>query len=153
MYLKRLPVAGFERVYEIARCFRNEGIDRRHNPEFTQVELYAAYWDYKDLMKFVERMIKTIVEEVKGNLEVEFNNMTIDFSEFEHWEVPRKIKELTWIDVNQLDFEGLREEAEKLGLNVSDCNSWGEIVEKIRDEILEKGVEKSTFMYSISERG
>lgn len=108
-------VAGFERVYEIARCFRNEGIDRRHNPEFTQVELYAAYWDYKDLMKFAERMIKTVVEEVTGSLEVEFDNMTIDFSEFEHWEVPKKIKELTGIDVNQLDFEGLKKRQKDWG--------------------------------------
>jgi lysyl-tRNA synthetase class 2 len=80
LYLKRLIVGGYERVFEVARCFRNECADWSHNPEFTQIEFYVAYMDYRDLMKFTEEMIRDVVRAVTGNLIVEKNGKKIDFS-------------------------------------------------------------------------
>lgn len=80
LYLKRLIVGGFERVYEIARCFRNEGIDYSHNPEFTQVEFYVAYMDYLELMTFFERLVAAIAHTVTGGHTVEHTSGTIDFT-------------------------------------------------------------------------
>lgn len=83
LYLKRLIIGGLDKVYEIGRVFRNEDIDTRHNPEFTMLELYEAYADYKDMMKVTEEMICTVVEEVKGSLVIEYGNYEIDFSSWE----------------------------------------------------------------------
>lgn len=80
LYLKRLIIGGFEKVYEIGKDFRNEGIDKQHNPEFTQLEFYWAYADYEDLMKFTEDMIAEIIKEVKGGLKFEYQGITLDFS-------------------------------------------------------------------------
>lgn len=80
LYLKRLIVGGFQRVYEIARCFRNEGIDFSHNPEFTQVELYAAYMDYRELMNFTESLLRHVVEGVWGGLTAPAGRTAIDFT-------------------------------------------------------------------------
>jgi lysyl-tRNA synthetase class 2 len=80
LYLKRLIVGGFEKVYEIGRCFRNEGIDRDHNPEFTQVEFYIAYIDYLALMKFTEKLLVYLLSRVNRSLIVPFENNNIDFT-------------------------------------------------------------------------
>ncbi|HRR55578.1 MAG TPA: OB-fold nucleic acid binding domain-containing protein, partial [Acidobacteriota bacterium] len=83
LYLKRLVVGGLERVYELNRNFRNEGISTQHNPEFTMLEFYQAYSDYRDLMEFTEELFQQIVPEVCGEMEVEFRGQRIDFSHFE----------------------------------------------------------------------
>ncbi len=80
LYLKRLIVGGYERVFEVARCFRNECADWSHNPEFTQIEFYAAYMDYNDLMKFTEEMIKNVIKKVKSSYIIEKDDKKIDFS-------------------------------------------------------------------------
>lgn len=80
LYLKRLIIGGYERVFEVARCFRNECADWSHNPEFTQIEFYIAYMDYNDLMRFTEEMIKKVVKNVKGDLILEKDGQKIDFS-------------------------------------------------------------------------
>lgn len=80
LFLKRLIVGGFEKVYEIARCFRNEGIDRDHNPEFTQVEFYAAYWDYRKMMEFTQALIQQITQSVHGSLQFTHAGNTLDFT-------------------------------------------------------------------------
>src|SRR3989304_5678969 len=80
LYLKRLIVGGFERVFEIARCFRNEGIDHSHNPEFTQIEFYQAYADYNELMALTERLLPRIAERVNGSMVVEYEGKKIDFT-------------------------------------------------------------------------
>ncbi len=147
-YLKRLLVAMYERVYEIGRIFRNEGIDWKHHPEYICFEYYAAWWDYRDQMKFTENLIKELVSSINnGSLEVTWKNYTIDFSKFERWDVKRKIKEETGIDVSQYDYETLKEECEKLGLDTTECKTWGELVDLIRDEILEPKAIQPTFMY------
>jgi lysyl-tRNA synthetase class 2 len=101
LYLKRLIVGGFERVYEIGRDFRNEGIDRSHNPEFTMMECYQAYADYNDIMKLVEEMICSIAEEVKGSARITYQGTEIDLTP--PWKRIRlldAIEEFTDIDVN-----------------------------------------------------
>lgn len=80
LYLKRLIVGGFERVYEIGKDFRNEGMDRSHNPEFTMLEFYAAYWDYEDVLEFTERLLPFVVERVTGSLHVRFGDHWLDFT-------------------------------------------------------------------------
>lgn len=80
LYLKKLIIGGFEKVYEIAKCFRNEGIDRDHNPEFTQVEFYAAYWDYIKMMNFTEKLMEAIVMNVNNNINLKFETNQIDFA-------------------------------------------------------------------------
>lgn len=80
LYLKRLIVGGFEKVYEVARCFRNEGISPQHNPEFTQIECYAAYWDYQEMMKFCEEILVKLVDELLGKLEVIVDGKVVDFT-------------------------------------------------------------------------
>lgn len=80
LYLKRLVIGGFEKIYEIGRTFRNEGVSTRHNPEFTMIELYQTYSDYYDLMDLIEEMISTVVSEVNGDLNVKFGEKNIDFS-------------------------------------------------------------------------
>ena len=81
LYLKRLVVGGFERVFEINRNFRNEGIDARHNPEFTMMEFYATYWTYKDQMEFTEALLRHVAREVTGSAIVTYQGMTINFEE------------------------------------------------------------------------
>lgn len=85
-YLKRAVAAGFNRVFEIARCFRNEGVDAGHLPDFTMVEFYAAYWNYRDNMDFTESMLKKLIEDTVGSQEIEYKGRSIDFS----GEWPRK---------------------------------------------------------------
>ena len=80
-YLKRAVAGGFERVYEIARCFRNEGMDRSHLPDFTMLEYYAAYWNYKDNMAFTEKMLKQLLQSIIGDLAFEYQGRKIDFSQ------------------------------------------------------------------------
>ncbi|MCK5031866.1 MAG: hypothetical protein KAR64_10405, partial [Thermoplasmatales archaeon] len=79
LYLKRLIVGGFEKVYEIGKNFRNEGIDKSHNPEFTMMECYAAYWDYNDMMKLTEDMYAFILTKINGTTKVEFDGHKVDF--------------------------------------------------------------------------
>jgi len=106
LYLKRLIVGGFEKVYEVSKDFRNEGIDRQHSPEFTQIEFYWAYADYEDLMKFTEEMLSHVIEEVTGGLKIEFEGQELDFTP--PW--PRLtyrdvVLEHTGIDINKVKTE------------------------------------------------
>lgn len=150
LYLKRLLVAGFEKVYEVSKCFRNEGIDKRHNPEFTQVEFYAAYWDYKKMMDFTIDLTKYIVESIYNKLEIEYMNKTLDFSKIEKWDVRKKLKEEIGIDVNEYDFEGLKDAVKNIidKEEILKASSWGELVEILRENILEPLTkDKVVFMY------
>lgn len=124
LYLKRLIVGGFERVFEINRSYRNEGISVRHNPEFTMMEFYAAYWNYRDLMDFTETLIRTIARKTVGKLELEYQGKAVDLSPpFErltireaidkHTDAGANADDAAWL-VNALRKLGLTEEKDKL---------------------------------------
>ncbi|WP_444893199.1 lysine--tRNA ligase [Microbulbifer sp. TRSA001] len=140
LYLKRLVVGGFERVYEINRNFRNEGLSTRHNPEFTMLEFYQAYADYNDLMDLTEKMLRGICEDVLGSATVEYQDSSYDFSKpFARLSVFDSIlhynPELTAADIDNI--ESARAVAEKLEIPLKD--SWG--LGKVQIEIFEKTVE------------
>lgn len=124
LYLKRLIVGGFERVFEINRSYRNEGISVRHNPEFTMMEFYAAYWNYRDLMDFTETLIRTIAQKTVGKLELEYQGKPVDLTQpFErltireaihkHTDAGASADDAAWL-VNALRKLGLTEEKDKL---------------------------------------
>jgi lysyl-tRNA synthetase, class II len=118
LYLKRLLVGGFDRVFEINRNFRNEGISVRHNPEFTMMEFYAAYWNYNDLMDFSEQLIRHVVRTVRGEGEITYQGRVVDIdSPFERLTIRDAIVKYTDAGANVDDAEWLRGQLRKLGLN------------------------------------
>lgn len=140
LYLKRLVVGGFEQVFEINRNFRNEGLSTRHNPEFTMLEFYAAYWDYKDLMDLTEDMFKSIANHVLGNSEFVYQGHQIDFGKpFERMTVRQAIlKYNTDLKDADLDnFEFLKQFGQKLGIQLNHGDGLG----KLQIEIFEKTAE------------
>ncbi len=138
LYLKRLIIGGFDRVYEVARCFRNEGIDHQHNPEFTQVEFYMAYKNYKDLMNLTEDLFQIIIKSVQDSLKVEYQGKTIDFSgPYERVTYRDIVKQHAGIDLDDYkNEESLRKKAEELGIETE--KTWGK--DKIIDEIFKEKV-------------
>ena len=132
LYLKRLIVGGLERVYEFAKDFRNEGIDRFHNPEFTQVELYIAYKDYIWLMKFVEELINTVVKEVHNTTKIVYQGHEIDFRPpWPRMTIFEAIKEHTGIDISKMDEEQLRKTARDLNVKEDSSMGYGKLVDEI----------------------
>jgi lysyl-tRNA synthetase class 2 len=118
LYLKRLLVGGMPRVFEINRNFRNEGISVRHNPEFTMMEFYAAYWNYRDLMDFTETLIRTIAHKSVGKLQLDYQGKPVDLSQpFERLTIREAIARHTEAGANADDAAWLREALHKLGLN------------------------------------
>jgi lysyl-tRNA synthetase, class II len=124
LYLKRLVVGGFERVFEINRNFRNEGISVRHNPEFTMMEFYAAYWNYQDLMQFTEALIRDAAQKAVGSLQLSYGGKAVDLSQpferltireaiIKHTEAGQNVDDKTWL-INALKKLGLNEEKNKL---------------------------------------
>ncbi len=106
LYLKRLIVGGFEKIYEVSKDFRNEGVSRFHNPEFTQIEFYWAYVDYQVLMDFTQELIKTIVKKIKGSLSFTFQGTKLDFSKpIEKLTFRDAIKQFTKIDIDKIQSE------------------------------------------------
>ncbi|MCH7828590.1 lysine--tRNA ligase [Patescibacteria group bacterium] len=130
--LKRLIVGGFEKVYEIGRVFRNEGVDRQHNPDFTMLEFYWAYADYKDLMKFTEEFISFVVLRVAGGKEIVYEQKKINFKtpwpRVEYAELFRKYLKL---DIESLNRDALAKEAKKLGIDVEKTFSKGRVVDAL----------------------
>lgn len=140
LYLKRLVVGGFERVFEINRNFRNEGLSTRHNPEFTMVEFYQAYADFNDLMDLTEDMLRTVTQNVLGSSQVHYQGLDIDFGQpFERMTVKDSIlhfnPELTAENLDTL--EAASEVAKNLGIPLKDSYGLG----KVQIEIFEKTVE------------
>ncbi len=142
LYLKRLIVGGFERVYEIGRDFRNEGIDRGHNPEFTMMECYQAYADYTDIMELVENMIHAIALEVKGTPRITYQGTEIDLTP--PWPRIRlldAIAEFTGIDVNRYpDRDSLAAEMRANGYPVDPTFGRGRLIDDLKSTILRKRV-------------
>jgi lysyl-tRNA synthetase class 2 len=142
LYLKRLIVGGFERVYEIGRNFRNEGIDRSHNPEFTMMECYQAYADYNDMMKLVEEMIAFIAQQVKGSPHITYQGTEIDLTP--HW--PRiplldAITKYTGINVEQFpDRDGLAAEMRARGYEADPKLSRGRLIDDLKGAMFRQGI-------------
>ncbi len=147
LYLKRLIVGGFDRVYEIAKDFRNEGMDKTHNPEFTMMELYAAYKDYEWMMKFVGEMVHKIAIEVTGSAKLNIEGTEIDFTP--PWDRVSMIDELrktTGIDVLEISKEELFKEVENRGAKLSGGESKGKLIDELFSLVVEPKLIQPTFV-------
>jgi lysyl-tRNA synthetase class 2 len=147
LYLKRLIVGGFEGVYEFAKDFRNEGMDRTHNPEFSQMELYVAYKDYKWMMDTTEAMFKQIAQDVNGTSQVVFGEHTIDFGKpFERLTIFGAIEKYTGIDISQMTEKELFKTAKELGAEVEESMGSGKLIDEIFGEKVEHLLIQPTFI-------
>jgi len=152
LHLKRLIVGGFEKVYEIGRVFRNEGIDPERNPDFTMLELYQAYVDYNDIMKLTEEIVSNAATHVLGSAKITFNNQEIDLAPpYERISFLESIKKYADLDVESLSREEVLEAAEKIGVKTERIDTWGHIVEKIMDKAVQPELKKPTFLIDYPE--
>ncbi|MFP4116833.1 MAG: lysine--tRNA ligase [Candidatus Aenigmatarchaeota archaeon] len=148
LYLKRLIVGDYEKVYEIVKDFRNEGIDTTHNPEFTQMECYWAFADYKDMMGLTEEMISYIAKEVLGTTKLEYNGKEIDLSTpWERITMLEGLKEYAGIDADGMTRKELAIKAENNGLEVDKNDFWGDLVALLFEELVEEELVQPTFVY------
>ena len=132
LYLKRLIVGGYEGVYEFAKDFRNEGMDRTHNPEFTVLEIYVAYKDYNWMMDYTEEMLERVALDLHGQTKVQMGEHTIDFQRpFKRISMYDSIKEFTGVDISEMDENQLRATCQQLGIEVADSMGKGKLVDEI----------------------
>jgi len=147
LYLKRLIVGGYEGVYEFAKDFRNEGMDRFHNPEFTQMEIYVAYKDYFWMMELTEKMIEKIALDLHGITKVRVGNHEIDFkTPFKRQSILGAIEEFTGIDVSNMNEEELRVTCKKLGVETDPSMGKGKLIDEIFGEKCEPHFIQPTFI-------
>jgi lysyl-tRNA synthetase class 2 len=147
LYLKRLLVGGFEKVYEIGKCFRNEGVDKFHNPDFTMIEFYWAYADYKQLMKFTEELMQTILQKVIGKTKINYNNEEIDFGgEYERIEFFALLQKYTKLKYEELSEDGLREKAIEMGIEVPEGADKANIADEIYKKFCRPKIIQPTFV-------
>lgn len=147
LYLKRLIVGGFDGVYEFSKDFRNEGMSRFHNPEFTQVELYVAYKDYNWMMDLVEEMVEKIALDLHGTTEVQVGDNTINFQRpWKRYTMYEAIEHFTGIDISEMDEETMAETAKKLGVSVDSCMGRGKLIDEIFGEKCESQLIQPTFI-------
>ncbi len=150
LYLKRLLVGGFERVYEIGRDFRNEGVSFKHNPEFTQLEFYMAYADYKDVMDLTEQMVSFAAEQATGSTQIEFKGETIDLSPpWERIELRQALIDAVEIDIAKHDDEeSLRAAMEARGHAPLKTSTRGKLIDSLLSKYLEPALIEPTFIYN-----
>lgn len=147
LYLKRLIVGGFEGVYEFAKDFRNEGMDKNHNPEFTCMEIYVSYKDYKWMMEFTEKMLEKVCRDVNGSAEVKIGERTISFeAPFRRVTMTESIKEYTGFDITGMDEPQLREMCKELEIEVDDTMGKGKLIDEIFGEKCEGNYIQPTFI-------
>jgi len=147
LYLKRLIVGGFEGVYEFSKNFRNEGMDRTHNPEFTAMEIYVAYKDYNWMMTFTENMIEKICQDVNGTDEITIGDKTISFkTPFKRITMIDSIKEFTGIDINGMDEFELRDVCKQLHIEADETMGKGKMIDEIFGEKCEGNYIQPTFI-------
>lgn len=149
LHLKRLIVGGLEKVYEIGRIFRNEGISTRHNPEFTSIELYEAYADYEDIMRLTEEMVAHIALDVLGATTVEYQGEMIDLApQWSRIHIVDAIKEVTGVDFwpNMTDEEA-RDLAKKHGVEIKSNMTYGHVVNEFFEQKVEETLIQPTFIY------
>jgi lysyl-tRNA synthetase class 2 len=149
LYLKRLLVGMYERVYEIGRDFRNEGVSFKHNPEFTQLEFYAAYWDYRKVMEFTEQMLAYVAQEVNGSTQIEYDGKTIELGgTWQRLTLREAIKQ--WAAIDYMDYptaDELRAAIRAKGGHAPDDASWGKLVDGLLGDYVEPQLIQPTFLY------
>ena len=147
LYLKRLIVGGFEGVYEIGKNFRNEGMDRTHNPEFTCMEIYVAYKDYNWMMEFTEKMIEKICLDVNGTTQVKIGDNIIDFkAPYKRVTMLDSIKEHTGYDLTGMNEDQIREVCQKLNMEIDETMGKGKLIDEIFGEFCEGTFIQPTFI-------
>lgn len=149
LHLKRLIVGGLERVYEIGRVFRNEGISTKHNPEFTMMELYQAYADYRDMMDLTENLIVTIAREVLGTTQIQYQGQAVDLTPpWRRESMMDLIQHYTGIDFRQVSgTEQARELAENCGVKIEPGMEFGHIVNECFEQKVEQHLVQPTFVH------
>lgn len=149
LHLKRLIIGGFDKVYEIGRVFRNEGVSTRHNPEFTMIELYQAYADYEDIMELTENMIAHIAEEVLGTTKIQYGEDEIDLTpNWRRWHMVDAIKHYTGVDFwQEMSDEEARALAKEHGVKIEDAMTYGHIVNEFFEQKVEEELVQPTFIY------
>ncbi len=147
LYLKRLIVGGYDGVYEFSKDFRNEGMSRFHNPEFTQVELYVAYKDYNWMMDLVEEMIEKVALDMHGTTQVKVGENTINFERpWKRYTMFEAIQEYTGIDISEMDEAGLRGVCKQLNIKTDDSMGKGKLIDEIFGETVEHKLIQPTFI-------
>jgi len=147
LYLKRLIVGGYDGVFEFAKDFRNEGMSRFHNPEFTQMELYVAYKDYNWMMETVESMVEKIAMDLHGTTEVKVGENMINFkSPWKRYTMYEAIEHFTSVDISAMSEQEMRDAATKLGVKVDDSMGRGKLIDEIFGEFCEPKLIQPTFI-------
>lgn len=148
LYLKRLIVGGLEKVYEMGRVFRNEGVDTRHNPEFTLLELYQAYTDYNGMMRLTEDLFRTVAERVLGTTKILYNGIEIDFGKpFRKITMIEAVREYAGVDFDKIrDLDGARAAAKEHHIEYEERHKWGDIVNLFFEEFCEDKMIQPTFV-------
>jgi lysyl-tRNA synthetase class 2 len=148
LYLKRLVVGGLDRVYEIGHVFRNEGVSRKHNPEFTMMECYQAYADYRDIMELTQSMVQEIAARVLGGTRIEFQGQSIELGgEWPRIALRDAIGEQTRVDIlAHADLASLRDAVRSAGLDPGDAPTWGTLVDLLFSEHVESGLIQPTMI-------
>jgi len=148
LHLKRLIIGGFDKVYELGRTFRNEGISTKHNPEFTMLESYEAYADYNDVMKMVETMVSKVSQQVLGTDQVKYGDSTIDFKpSWQRLELHEAVAEYSGIDFVQYpNADLLRAKMKEIGLEVDPQKSWARLVDELLSTFVEPKLIQPTFL-------
>jgi len=147
LYLKRLLVGGFEKVYEIGKCFRNEGVDRQHNPDFTMLEFYWAYADYKDLMKLTEKMFEYLLKKIFKKTEIVYESKKINFKPpWQRIEFDQLLRKYTGINYEEINPSALKEKAKKMGLKVTKGATKVEVADEIVKKVCRPKIYQPTFV-------
>jgi len=147
LYLKRLIVGGFDGVYEFAKDFRNEGMDRTHNPEFTILELYVSYKDYNWMMKMTEQLLEKVSIDSTGDTKVKIGNNDVDFkAPYERISIYEAIKKFTGIDISEMEESMLRKTAKDLNVEIDDSMGKGKIIDSIFGDKCEPNFIQPTFI-------
>ena len=148
LYLKRLIIGGFDKVYELGRVFRNEGIDQDHNPEFTLLESYQAYADYNDIMTMVESLVSTVAMEVLGTTQVQYGDQLIDFAPpWKRVDFRHELKNLSGVDIDAYtDDESLKHRAAELGLDIEPKDGRAKVIDKLFSSYVEPRLAQPTFV-------
>ncbi|MCL2586779.1 MAG: lysine--tRNA ligase [Firmicutes bacterium] len=148
LFHKRLLVGGFERIYEIGRCFRNEGISHKHNPEFTMLEYYQTWADRAKMVEVLRELIQHVVQKTKGTLNLEYQGTSLDFSgKWKRMSMIEAVREVTGLDFTKLDEKSALSEVKKLKLPLPRTITWGTLLFTCFDELVEKTLIQPTFIY------